>query len=247
MIELKDLVSPTKRPLITTICGDGGIGKTSLASLWPAPVMIRTEDGSRSIEDRQDVAMFPVAKTSRDVFEAIQSLMSEKHAFKTVIIDSITQLNAIIEAETIAADGKAKAINQALGGYGAGYAAASAVHRDIRESCQYLADEKGMHVVFIAHADIETMDLPDQPQYTRYTMRINKKSISHYTDNVDLVAFIKLQVFTTGDGEKKKRPPVTSGLSRATRRRRTFQKTGLASRLTLFLQKGKTPLQNIFK
>jgi len=38
----------------------------------------------------------------------------------------------------------------------------------------------------------------------RYTIRMNNKSISHYSDNVDIVAFIKLKMFTTGEGDKKR-------------------------------------------
>lgn len=210
MITLNSLVPPTKRPLITTICADAGMGKTSLASLWPSPVFIRTEDGSRAIEGRQDVALFPVAKTTADVFEALQALATEESPFHTVIIDSVTRFNTMAESEIVAEDG-AKSINQACGGYGAGYAAASAKHRELFDACQYLADVKGMHIVFIAHADVETLDLPDQPQFSRYTIRMNKKSVCHYTDNVDLVAFIKLQMFTTGKAEDQVKKATSTG------------------------------------
>ncbi len=212
MISLSSLQAPTKRPLIATLCGDGGIGKTSLSVLWPSPVLIRTEDGSRAIEDRQDVAMFPVAKTTQEVFDAITALATEKHDFRTVIIDSITQFNVLAESEVVAADPKAKSINQAAGGFGAGYSSVSTIHFELRKACQYLADTKGMHIVFIAHADVETIDLPDQDQYSRYTIRMHKKSVSHYTDNVDLIAFIKLQTFTSGGNtEGKKARATTSG------------------------------------
>lgn len=203
-ISLASLEAPKRRPLIATICGDGGMGKTSLAALWPGVVFIRTEDGSRSIEDRQDIAMFPVARTTSEVFEAVAALAEGGHTFKTVVIDSVTQFNVLAEQEVIASDGKAKSINTALGGYGAGYAAVAAIHFQLRTACQYLADTCGMHVVFIAHADVETIDLPDQPQFSRYTIRMNKKSVSNYTDNVDLIAFLKLKMFVAGNEDKKK-------------------------------------------
>lgn len=207
-ISLSSLEAPHARPLITTICADGGMGKTSLASLWPGVVFVRTEDGSRSIEGRSDIPMFPVAKSTREVMEALDSLLNEAHELHTVAIDSITQFNILAEAEVIAADnaagGKAKSINTALGGYGAGYSAVANYHYELRKAVQRLVDERGMHVVFIAHAEIETLDLPDQAQFSRYTIRMHKKSVCHYTDNVDVVAFIKLQTFTSGEGDKKK-------------------------------------------
>ena len=67
-----------------------------------------------------------------------------------------------------------------------------------------MAYEQGMNVVFIGHADTETLDLPDMDAFGRYTVRMHKKSIPHYTDNVDLVAFIRLKTFTRGDGDKKR-------------------------------------------
>jgi ABC-type dipeptide/oligopeptide/nickel transport system ATPase subunit len=202
---LDDLQSPKKnRPLIITLAGEGGIGKTSLGSVFPKPVFIRTEDGTMSIRDREDVALFPVAKTVQDVFDQIETLFNSDHPFKTLVLDSITQLNVMCEQEIVAQDGKAKTINQAAGGYGAGHVAVAAIHRDIRTACGMLSEYKNMNIVFLAHGESETIDLPDQEAFMRYTIRINKKSIPHYTDNVDVVGFIKLRTYTTGDGDKKK-------------------------------------------
>lgn len=204
-ISLSQLTAPTgQRPIIATIVGEAGIGKTSLAASFPSPVFIRTEDGTQSLSGRDDVALFPVAQSSQDVLDAIALLGSQQHDFQTLVIDSITQLNTMIESEIIAQDGKARSINQALGGYGAGYAAASDRHRQIREWAGQLAVHASMNVVFIAHADSETVDAPDNDPYTRYTIRMHKKSVSHYSDNVDLVAFLKLKTYVSGATEKKR-------------------------------------------
>jgi hypothetical protein len=61
-----------------------------------------------------------------------------------------------------------------------------------------------MNIVFIAHSDTETLELPDMDAYARYTIRMHKKSLPHYTDNVDLVAQIRLKTFVRGDGERKR-------------------------------------------
>lgn len=209
-ISLSSLVAPSRRPLIATLCADGGMGKTSLAALWPSPVFIRTEDGSRAIESRDDVAMFPVASNTNQVFDALGALAQEDHNFRTVVIDSVTRFNIMSETEILEEDGS-KSINQACGGYGAGYAAVANRHRELFDACQYLANTKGMHVVFIAHADVETIDLPDQAQFSRYTIRMHKKSVSHYTDNVDLVAFIKLKTYTQGGKDEPVKKATTDG------------------------------------
>ena len=62
-----------------------------------------------------------------------------------------------------------------------------------------------MNVIFIAHADTETMKTPDHDDYTRYTLRMNAKSVAPYVDDVDLVGFIRLQQFVRGDEGERKR------------------------------------------
>lgn len=204
-IDLKSLSKPMgQRPVIMTLFGEGGMGKTTLAAMMPKPVFIRTEDGTASLAGNEGVALFPLASRSQDVFDAIEALASQEHDYKTLVLDSITQLATLIESEIVAADPKAKSINQAGGGYGAGYNTAAEMHRKVREWAGALAYDKGMNVVFIGHADTETLDLPDSDPYARYTIRMHKKSIPHYTDNVDLVGFIRLKTYLTGTGEKKR-------------------------------------------
>lgn len=204
-IDLKSLSKPQgQRPVIMTLFGEGGMGKTTLAAMMPKPVFIRTEDGTASLVGNEGVALFPLASRSQDVFDAIEALASQPHDYKTLVLDSITQLATLIESEIVAADPKAKSINQAGGGYGAGYNTAAEMHRKVREWAGALAYDKGMNIVFIGHADTETMDLPDYDPYARYTIRMHKKSLPHYTDNVDLVGFIRLKTYLTGTGEKKR-------------------------------------------
>lgn len=199
------LTSPTaNKPLIITVVGEGGVGKTKLASMFPNPIFLRTEDGTMTLDGRDDVALFPLSKTVKNCFDYIEMLGTENHNFKTLVVDSITQFNTLIEKEILESDKKASSLNQALGGYGAGYSAVSEVHRKFREWCGMLSEDKQMNIVFIAHTDTETIEMPDSDPYTRYTIRMHKKSVSHYSDNVDVVAYLKLKTFTKGGGDKKK-------------------------------------------
>ena len=204
---LNDLLSsPTKnRPMIVTIVGEAGLGKTTLASTFPNPIFLRTEDGTMSLDGREDVALLPVASTVEECFSYIEMLGSEEHNFKTLVVDSITQFNTLIEKEVLESDKKAKSLNSALGGYGAAYSAVSETHRKFREWCGALSSDKNMHIVFIAHTDTETIDQPDGDNYSRYTIRMHKKSVSHYSDNVDVIAYLKLKTFTIGATDKKKK------------------------------------------
>ena len=205
-IDLKTLSKPSgQRPIICTLFGEGGMGKTTLAAMFPNPVFIRTEDGTASLAGNDNVSLFPLATSTQDLLDAIEALATQKHDHKTLVIDSITQLATMVEAEIVAADPKAKSINQAGGGYGAGYSAAAEKHRQIRDWAGSLAYEKGLNIVFIGHADTEMLDLPDMDPFARYTVRMHKKSLPHYTDNVDLVGLIRLKTLIRGgDGDKKR-------------------------------------------
>jgi len=204
MINLKSLQSPKKKPLVATFVGQGGIGKTSLAASFPCPVWIPIENPGQTLEGRDDIAMFPLVKNPfMDLMQIFDALLQEDHKFQTVVIDSITQLHTMFEKYVVESDPKKpKSINQADGGYGAGHKAVASLHGWVRMRCEELLEKKGMNIVFLAHADTETVNLPDQDPFQRYTIRMNDKSVSHYSDNVDLVGFIKLGMFTKGDADK---------------------------------------------
>lgn len=195
---------PADRPVIMTITGDSGMGKTTLAASFPKPIVIRAEDGLQAIPNETRPDAFPVLTCEADLWGQLTALIKEEHDYKTVIVDSVTALERLFIQSVIDGDVKnPKTIAQACGGYGAGFLAVAGLHQRVRKACGLLND-KGMHVVFIAHADTELIELPDQDSYTRYNMRLNKRCVAPYVDDVDLVGFLKLQTFTTGDGERKK-------------------------------------------
>ena len=201
---LTSIAKPLNRAAFVTILGDSGLGKTSLAATFPNPIFIRAEDGLQAIpiESRPDA--FPVLKSCDDLWQQLKTLITEDHNYKTLAIDSVTALERLFIQDIIDSDiKKPKSINQALGGYGNGTLAVAALHGRVRKACGIL-NEKGINIVFVAHADTETIELPDQDAYTRYNLRLGKKSVAPYVDDSDVVGFLKLETFTTGEGERKK-------------------------------------------
>jgi hypothetical protein len=204
MSYLSSISKPKDRPIICTITGDAGIGKTSLAATFPNPIFIRAEDGLQSVNEENRPDAFPLIDKVEDLWGQLAALINEESDYKTCVIDSVTQLESMFAEHVVSTDPKKpKTLAQAVGGYGAGQVAVAAMHGRIRKAAQMLND-KGMHVVFIAHSDVSTIEPPDGDPYTRYDLRLHKKSMSHYVDNVDAVIYIKLETFTTGDGEKKR-------------------------------------------
>jgi len=205
MSVLSSIAKPTDRSIICTITGDAGLGKTSLASTFPKPIFIRAEDGLQAVPEATRPDAFPILSTVDQLWEQLTALIKADHDYKTLVIDSITQLDNLFTNYIVDTDPKKpRTIAQALGGYGAGFQAISSLHGRVRKAAGILNEVKGMNIVFIAHSETETIELPDQDPYTRYNIRMQKKSVSHYTDNVDLVGYLKLETHTMGDGERKK-------------------------------------------
>lgn len=202
---LSTISKPQDRSVIVTIIGDSGLGKTTLAATFPKPIVIRAEDGLQAIPAANRPDAFPSINKVDDLWDQLKALVVEQHDYQTVVIDSVTALERLFTQHVIESDPKQpRSINQALGGYGAGLAAVATLHQRVRKACGVLNERKNMHIVFVAHADTETIELPDQDPYTRYSLRLGKKSVAPYVDDSDVVGFLKLQTYTTGEGDRKK-------------------------------------------
>jgi phage nucleotide-binding protein len=197
----------TPEPLILTICGTPGTGKTSLAATLPGPAFLIQTQGEKTPRDLPPGDM-PVSIGETDspkkLWDQLLALATEEHPYKTVIIDSVTGLETLFADDILKNDPKAKSIQTAMGGYGAGRDAVAVMHNRVRKAAEVLR-RKGMHVVFIAHSDIVSINPPDGEGYSQYSLRLHSKSMAAYVDSVDVVGFIKQATVVVGkDGENKR-------------------------------------------
>jgi len=202
---LSTISKPAPRPPIITIVGDAGTGKTSLAATFPKPIFIRAEDGMNAIPEAKRPDAFPMVRDSDALFDQLMALLKEDHDYSTLVIDSVSRMEEVFVSEILAKDQRAKGINQALGGYGNGSSAVAAMHGRVRKAAGLLNEKKSMAIVFISHADFETMRPPDMDDYSRHGLRLMPKGLPHYVDDVDLVGFVRLASALRGDdGDRKK-------------------------------------------
>ena len=204
---IKTVGKPPDRPVIVTICGDSGMGKTTLAATFPNPIFILGEEGLQSVPAKTRPDAFPRIDDDNVelLWQQLGALLKEEHKYKTLVVDSVSAFERKFIQHVIDNDPKKpRGIQQALGGYGAGREAVGAMHGRIRKAAGLLAEKRGMHTVFIAHADTTRIEPPDDDAYMRYTLRLHDKSLPPYVDDVDVVGFIKLETHTIGEGERKK-------------------------------------------
>lgn len=197
---------PEAGPQIITICGDAGLGKSTLAATFPNPLFIRAEDGVSRIPSNIRPKALPVLRNEEQLWDQLKALIHEEHDYKTVVVDTVSALDRLFVQAILAQDGKAKSLNQALGGYGAGFSALAARHQQVRNAAEALRIKRGMNVVFLAHTEVGTVRLPDVDDFSRYSLRMtHDKSLPPYLDDVDAVGFLRQRIVLRGDDDERKK------------------------------------------
>lgn len=171
-ISLSDLkkMRAVKPPRIL-IYGQAGIGKTTLGTEFEDAVFLQIEDGTPG---DVELTSFGKLSTFQEVIEALGALYQEDHAFKYVVVDSVTELQRLIFAETCRRGdekGNAKANIEDFG-YGKGYVYAMRVAQEFVDGLNALRDHRGMGVVLIAHSTVSRFDDPETVSYDRYEIAL---------------------------------------------------------------------------
>lgn len=192
MADWKDSLRIGKQQVPPRICiyGGHGIGKSTLASQFPAPIFISTEDGLDSL----DVTSFPKAQTLSDVVNSIKTLLKEEHAFRTVVVDSVDWLiePLIVNSVNSQHDEKEQA-------YGKGQMFVAEEFREILQGLDALRMRKGMNVVLIAHAAVVKFEDPRTEPYDRYQPKLPNRCNALLQEWADVLAFAAFKVIIKKD------------------------------------------------
>lgn len=195
---------PEAEPFVGTIVGVQGTGKTSLACTFPDVFMIRTQGEKPPMDIPPDQTPTTLEiETAAELWDALKALLREDHPYKTLAFDTATGLDILFTQDVLAGDPNARGLNQSHGGYGNGASMVSAMHMRVRKAAEMLRKQKGMNIIFLAHAEIVDVSPPDGDPYSSYSLRLPKKSMAPYLDSVDLVGFLKQERIVRGAVEAK--------------------------------------------
>lgn len=169
------------------VYGPPGVGKTSGAASTPKPLFLQVEDGTPAGVEFDAVKV----KKFTDVMDIIGSLYSEKHDYKTLVIDSLSALQPLIFDEVCVRGGK-KSIEEFP--FGKGYVEAERITgSELIAGTNALHDERGLNILFIAHSRIRRFDAPDSASFDRFEPDLHQKISPVIEREMDAIFLIKDQ------------------------------------------------------
>lgn len=189
-----------KKPHRIFLWGNSGVGKSSWAAGAPNPIFVGAEDGTNHL----DVARFPEPKTYADIRKYLGALLTDKHEYKSVVVDSFDWCEPFIDQAVCDIDGSTH-IDKALGGYGRGQAESLKFVKTLFSDCNLLLEKRGMNIIFIGHSQIKPFSAPDQPApYDRIIPKGNEKKVALLVEYCDVVMYATYETFLKTDKDPKK-------------------------------------------
>ena len=176
-------------PSRVVVDGTEGIGKSTLAAQFPAPVILDTEEGTHHLD---------VARVSIGSWDELRSAVAEiggrKGEFSTVVIDSADWAERLL-IDNICEEHRKKSIEDF--GFGKGFTHVAEGFGRLLTQCDGLIG-MGMHVVFVAHVKVVRTSPPDMTDgYDRWELKLSKQVAPLLKEWCDALLFCNYETRTT--------------------------------------------------
>ncbi|MDT2405200.1 ATP-binding protein, partial [Enterococcus avium] len=178
--------------------GVEGIGKSTFASQFPAPLFIDTEDSTLHM----DVKRFP-KPTSWEMLMQQVDFVKQNKPCQTLVIDTMDWAEDLCKRHLMAANGW-NAIDSE--GYGKKFVALAEQMGGLLNKLSEVID-MGINVVVTAHAMLRKKEEPDEMgAFDRYELKLEKKTAPLVKEWADMVLFAnyKTTVITDSKTNSKK-------------------------------------------
>lgn len=188
-------------PQKVVLYGPEGIGKSTFGSMFPRPLFLDVEGGTKHI----NVARVDPAPASwTELLDTVDEFLAEKPAdFSTLVLDTADWAEQMC-ARHVCDKNKKDGIESF--GYGKGYVyVAEEFDRLLNKLNEIIA--AGYNVVILAHAKMRKFEQPDElGAYDRWEMKLSRNVAPMVKEWADMVLFAnyKTMVITTGEGKNTK-------------------------------------------
>ena len=184
-------------PAKVVLYGGEGIGKTTLASQFPNPLILDTEDGTNQL----DVARVTV-NDWKSLTSAVTELKVDRQGFGTLVIDSIDWAERLL-VERVCKDGSKESIEQFP--FGKGWVMVAEQMGKFLDALDGLV-ATGMHVVLVGHSTVKRTSPPEMTEgYDRHELKLSKQVSPLVKEWADAVIFLnyRTRVVEGTDGRAK--------------------------------------------
>lgn len=193
------------------------IGKTTLCSFAPAPLIVPMEIGYASIACAKTQQLTTLEQVNQLIKEIMTAVQVGQFPFKTLVFDSATALerfihDAVLRRDpTYTANGKKMTtMESAHGGYGRATTMANSEFDEFLEKCDWLS-LCGINIILTCHVFSSKVMDPTAGEYDSWDLQLHSpKNQKNYgkrervTQWADLIGFLYEPVFVTTDGKLSK-------------------------------------------
>ena len=178
------------------IYGPEGIGKSTFASGFPAPVFCDTEGSTKAM----DVSRFDPPKRWSDILESVKYVQNDPSCCKTFVLDTADWAEMFCIKYTCE-KGNVNGIEDF--GYGKGYTYTQENFKKLLDEMDKLID-LGINVVVTAHAKMRKFEQPDEMgAYDRWEMKLSKQVAPMLKEWGDMVLFANYKTYVVTDDKTK--------------------------------------------
>ncbi len=180
------------------IYGAEGIGKTTLASKFPDPVIIDTEGGTAHIDVRRITGL----RNWEDLIATVEEVARTPDVCQTLAIDTADWAEQMA-VRSILAKNKKNSIEEFP--YGKGYTYIADEFSRLLKACDKVI-AANIHVVITAHAKMRKFEQPDEMgAYDRWEMKLTRQVAPLLKEWCDFLFFCnyKTTVVTTDTNARK--------------------------------------------
>lgn len=174
------------------VYGPEGIGKSTFAAAFPNPLFIDVEDSTKHM----DVRRLPKPQSWTMLLEEVRYVYLNPDVCSTLVIDTADWAEALC-IQHICAKAQKEGIEDF--GYGKGFTYLAEEFGRLLNALTEVV-ERGVNVVFTAHAQIKKFEQPDEmAAYDRWELKLQKKTAPLVKEWCDMVLFANYKTFAVRD------------------------------------------------